>query len=251
MTTVLVHGNPETSAIWGPLIDSLANQGINDVATLSPPGFGAPTPDGWDARPSSYVSWLAGELAKIEGPVDVVGHDWGAGHVFGLLRAQPDLVRSWACDCAGLMHPDYQWHDMAQVWQTPGAGEEAIAAMSALPTAERQAMYEGLGMTSAIAAELAEAAANPEMGRCILALYRNGAQPALSELGQSLFANQLPPGLVIDATGDAYVSSNLAVEVIPRLNAGHLPLVDEGHWWMISAPDAAAAGLAQFWKSLS
>jgi pimeloyl-ACP methyl ester carboxylesterase len=251
MTTVLVHGNPETSAIWRPLIAALADQGINDVTTLSPPGFGAPTPDGWDAATSTYVSWLAGELATIDGPIDLLGHDWGAGHVFGLLAAHPGLIRSWACDCAGLMHPDYQWHDMAQIWQTPDAGEDAVAGMAALPTDERQVMYEGLGMTSEIALDLAEAAANPEMGRCILGLYRDGAQPALSELGQKLFNSNLPPGLVIDATGDAYVSSSLAVEAVPLFKAQHLQLVDEGHWWMISAPEQAAAGLASFWKSLS
>ena len=81
MTTVLVHGNPETSAIWGPLIAALSDQGINDVTTLSPPGFGAPTPDGWDATTSAYVAWLADELQKIGGPIDLLGHDWGAAHV--------------------------------------------------------------------------------------------------------------------------------------------------------------------------
>ncbi len=42
MTVVLVHGNPETDAIWGPLVDAL---GRDDVVRLSPPGFGAPLPD--------------------------------------------------------------------------------------------------------------------------------------------------------------------------------------------------------------
>ena len=43
---VLVHGNPETAAIWQPLIEVL---GVADVETLSPPGFGAPVPDGFGA----------------------------------------------------------------------------------------------------------------------------------------------------------------------------------------------------------
>jgi pimeloyl-ACP methyl ester carboxylesterase len=42
MTVVLVHGNPETDAIWGPLVDAL---GRDDVVLLSPPGFGAPLPE--------------------------------------------------------------------------------------------------------------------------------------------------------------------------------------------------------------
>lgn len=37
MTVVLVHGNPETDAIWDPLVAAL---GRDDVVRLSPPGFG-------------------------------------------------------------------------------------------------------------------------------------------------------------------------------------------------------------------
>jgi len=40
---VIVHGNPETSAVWGPLLGELAR---SDVVCLSPPGFGAPSPTG-------------------------------------------------------------------------------------------------------------------------------------------------------------------------------------------------------------
>ncbi len=36
MTVVLVHGNPETEAIWGPLRTEL---GRDDVIALSPPRF--------------------------------------------------------------------------------------------------------------------------------------------------------------------------------------------------------------------
>ena len=38
---VLVHGNPETAAIWQPLIEVLGAAGVE---TLSPPGFGARFP---------------------------------------------------------------------------------------------------------------------------------------------------------------------------------------------------------------
>ena len=41
-----------------------------------------------------------------------------------------------------------------------------------------------------------------EMGRCILRLYRTGAQPAVGDLGARLAAMDLPPGLVIDADHD-------------------------------------------------
>jgi pimeloyl-ACP methyl ester carboxylesterase len=51
MTVVLVHGNPETEAIWNPLVDAL---GRDDVVRVSPPGFGAPLPDDFPATCLAY-----------------------------------------------------------------------------------------------------------------------------------------------------------------------------------------------------
>ena len=59
MPIVLVHGNPETDAIWDALRTHL---GRTDVLTLSPPGFGAPVSEGFGATSDAYVAWLAGEL---------------------------------------------------------------------------------------------------------------------------------------------------------------------------------------------
>ena len=49
-TIVLVHGVPETSAVWDPLVDELVALGHKEPLRLSPPGFGAPVPDGWPPR---------------------------------------------------------------------------------------------------------------------------------------------------------------------------------------------------------
>ncbi|MEL6982391.1 MAG: alpha/beta hydrolase [Actinomycetota bacterium] len=250
MTKVFVHGNPETAAIWGPLVDALVAGGLEDeVVTVSPPGFGAPSPEGWDPTPASYVAWLGERLEAIDGPIDLVGHDWGAGHVYGLLSAAPELIRSWAADCAGLLHPDYVWHDMAQVWQTPDAGEEAVAAMTALGAEARQEAYEGLGLPAEIAASMA-LAADEEMGRCVLGLYRGARQPARAELGRELSDAALPPGLVLDATDDPYVASELGARMVSRLEASHLRLEGLSHWWMTEDPTAAVEGLLGFWSGL-
>ncbi|MBV9170929.1 MAG: alpha/beta fold hydrolase, partial [Chloroflexi bacterium] len=82
MPIVLVHGNPETDAIWDDLRQHL---GRDDVVALSPPGFGAPVPAGFGATSDEYVAWLVGELEAMPGPVDLVGHDWGGGHVLRLV----------------------------------------------------------------------------------------------------------------------------------------------------------------------
>jgi pimeloyl-ACP methyl ester carboxylesterase len=62
MTIVLVHGNPETPAIWDDLVPHLRD---DDVVRLSPPGFGSAIPSGFDCSTDDYRDWLAGELGKL------------------------------------------------------------------------------------------------------------------------------------------------------------------------------------------
>ena len=73
-TIVLVHGVPETDAIWRPLIRALEERTDNKVMAISPPGFGAPVPDGFTPSREAYTSWLADQLSSIEGDIDLVGH---------------------------------------------------------------------------------------------------------------------------------------------------------------------------------
>lgn len=245
MPAVFVHGNPETAAIWDLLIPELDR---DDVIPLSPPGFGAPVPDGWGATRVEYLDWLVAELEKIGEPVDLVGHDWGGGHVMGVALTRPDLLRSWATDVAGIFHPDYEWHDMAQGWQTEGVGEELVAGMVGAPLADRTAMYTGLGMSEEIAAKVA-AGVNEEMGRCILALYRSAAQPKLRELSVDLPNAKQRPGLVIIAEEDTYVGTEaMARDSAEKAGASVTFLSGVGHWWMIQDPKAGAAALNEFWS---
>ena len=124
MTIVLVHGNPETEAIWDDLVPHLRS---DDIVRLSPPGFGSAIPSGFDCSIDAYRDWIAGELEKLAQPVDLVGHDWGGGHVMRIAMDCPGLIRSWTTDVLGVFDADYVWHDLAQAWQTAEIGEQAIA----------------------------------------------------------------------------------------------------------------------------
>jgi pimeloyl-ACP methyl ester carboxylesterase len=244
---VFVHGNPETEAIWRPLLAELKHP---NALTLSPPGFGAPVPDGFGATSDEYVAWLVSELGRQGAPVDLVGHDWGGGHVMRIAMERPELVRSWVMDIAGCFAPDYVWHDMAQVWQTPQSGEEMVAAMASMPIADRASMFESLGMTTDIARDVADAS-NDAMGRCILALYRSAAQPVMARFGEGLAAARVRPGLVIIPTEDQYTGGEgRARWSAEQAEAKVAVLEDLGHWWMIQDPLAGAAALREFWGAL-
>ena len=250
-SVVLVHGNPETAAIWGPLTAALSAQGRTDVVMLSPPGFGAPVPEGFDPTMDAYADWLVGELEAIRATgteIDLLGHDWGAGHVYGALARRPDLVRTWTGDIAGILQSDYVWHDMAQAWQTPEVGEQVVAGFTGSNLEERIALFVGLGLPDDIAGQLA-AALDDEMGRCILRLYRTGAQPAVGELGDRLAGMELPPGLIVDAELDEYVGTDHSNGVAARLGTDVLRLDGRGHWWMVSDIDPVAEALVTFWSA--
>ena len=248
MTVVLVHGNPETDALWGPMVDAL---GRDDVVRLSPPGFGAPLPDDFPATYLAYRDWLEGELAGIDGPIDLVGHDWGGGHVVNVVMHRPELVRSWASDAVGLFDPDYVWHDLAQVWQTPGEGEELVENMLSGTLAERAERMATFGIPLEIGTLMAPAQ-GPEMAKAILLLYRSARQPAMAEAGRALEAASARPGLSLLATDDPFIGSNdRRTRAADRAGARTEVLDGLGHWWMVQDPARGAAALTNFWATLA
>jgi len=248
MTIVLVHGNPETEAIWDDLVPHLRS---DDVVRLSPPGFGSAIPPGFDCSTDAYREWLAGELGKLTQPIDLVGHDWGGGHVTRIAMERPDLIRSWTSDILGCFDPDYVWHDMAQAWQTADVCEQAVAQMVSVPAEARAQRYESLGMTSAIAQKVA-AGADSEMGRAILALYRSAAQPVMRDLGTGLTRAAAKPGLALIATEDSNCGGErLARRSGERAGAKVAVLAGVGHWWMCQQPKQGADAINAFLATLN
>ena len=240
MPKAFVHGVPETSAIWSELVEELETRGVVDLHLLTPPGFGAPVPPGFEPNQSNYRDWLIAELEALGGDVDLVGHDWGAGHVFGALEVRPDLIRSWATDSGGLIHAEYQWHDLAQAFQTPAVGEQAVAAMTGGTPADRAERLTAFGIPADVA-DIVAAGQNEEMARCILALYRSAVQPAMANLGRRLADTERRPGLVFIPTEDHFVGTEaMCAEAATSLGAKILTLKGFNHWWMFG--EGAAIG---------
>ena len=245
MSVVLVHGVPEHPAVWDPLRAQLSRR---DVVALQLPGFGVPRPDGFGATKEDYVAWLADELGALDQPVDLVGHDWGGGLVVRLVSLHPELVRSWVTDAAALGSDDFEWHEVAKIWQTPGDGEDLFAGQLAATLEERSAVYEifGVGHDQSL---VMGSWLDQTMVDCILALYRSAID--VGHEWSPDFHDIAPPGCALIPSDDAFLDESSARAAAQNAGAGVIELEGLGHWWMLQDPVAGAAALERFWATLT
>jgi pimeloyl-ACP methyl ester carboxylesterase len=219
---------------------------VSAAVCLSPPGFGAPLPEGFDASPAGYRDWLAECLGMFRTPVDLVGHDIGGDLVFAVARTCPRLVRSWVSDTLGTHAPTYEWHPLAKLWRTPKAGEEWIKTMVEAPLAARVEALSEWGIGGTVAERLA-AAVDSDMGRAILSFYRSAR---LAADGPS--AAVALPGLALVALGDTMVGTpDMHREIAKAAGAQVAELANADHWWMVHDPAQAATVMSDFWRGLS
>ena len=94
---VLLHGFPETSAMWIPLVRAAAASGYQVVA-FDQRGY---SPGARPEGPAAYTfDALVGDVFEVADAVGferfhLVGHDWGAAVGWMLVLRQPERVRSW------------------------------------------------------------------------------------------------------------------------------------------------------------
>ncbi|WP_306213814.1 alpha/beta fold hydrolase [Actinoplanes sp. RD1] len=247
MTTVFVHGVPETPALW----DAVRRLLPGDSVALRLPGFGSPRPPELTGK-DAYAGWLAAELERIGGDIDLVGHDWGGHLAMRVVSAFPAVrVRSWVSDVAYGWHPDYRWHPIATMWQKSPDGEQSLAAIRAGEPGTFGRLLGPRGMTAEVGADI-DAAHDATMDAAILALYRS-AWPnfhhdwKLGPVGV--------PGLVLVPTGDVLDGVDPEAvrtqnEEVARTAGARLRTLDGvGHYWMLQDPERAADTLRAFWAT--
>lgn len=244
MTAVFVHGVPETTRVWEPLVRHL-DLPADQVALVGLPGFGSALPDGFDPTMETYARWLADELAAFD-QVDLVAHDWGAILSLRVLADRPANVRSWVSDM-GDLDPTFEWHDTAKVWQTPGDGEAFMDGMIGASLADRAALLQAVGVPEEGATTMAQHF-DETMAAAILALYRSATDVG-NEWGPGI--DQIAaPGLLIQSMLDPFRAPGRVERLAVRTGAQIASLPDAGHFWMLDDPKVAARTISEFWQSL-
>lgn len=176
---LLLHGVPETSAMWRDVLPDLAR----DRVVLAPDlkGFG-----GSEVRAPYDIPTLVRELValvrhEVDGPVDVVGHDWGGSLAAVMATGHADLVRRLV-----MINAPYRYVDYARAWHMlffsmpvvpdvllRAGGREAVDLMlrGGWRSAER--------LDPDVAEHYRQAYARPERVTALLSYYRAVTRPRL------------------------------------------------------------------------
>ena len=177
-------------------------------------------------------------------PVDLVGHDWGAKLLQRLVVVRSDLVRTWAVG-GGALDPDYEWHEVAKIWQTPETGEQF---MEGFTPESWEAGAPGYGVPADHAASAATFV-DDAMKDCILRLYRSAAGVS-REWGPDM--ERAPAGpLLLWGGDDPFVPARFADRLAQRCGGETVVFEGCGHWWPLERPGETATALERHWASAS
>jgi pimeloyl-ACP methyl ester carboxylesterase len=247
MTVVFVHGFPETREIWGPLRGLLDR----DSAAVSLPAFGTSRPEGFTATKDAYADWLGEMLSRVDGPVDIVGHDVGALLTMRIASAFRVPLRSWVVDVAEIFHPRFTWPERVRDLQTPGVGEDLLETQRKADPEEPESTTSrliGAGVQRELAREMG-AAHDEVMSESILDFYRSAAPNVAADWWEGSAGPTRSRGLVLLLPDPPEVEA-MSLEVAERLGAETARLDDLNHCWMAEAPERVAGVLQRFWASL-
>ncbi|MBA3940186.1 MAG: alpha/beta hydrolase [Sphingopyxis sp.] len=250
MTTakLFLHGVPDSPLIWQPLL-AVLDLGDAPVAVPALPGFTAPLPAGFAATKDAYADWAVGQaeaLFAVHGPIDIVGHDWGALIAQRVAMLRPDLIRSWAISNA-VIEPEYRGHRIARIWNRPLIGEIFMALSKADKLAEGLAAQ---GMPADIARAEAVQWKSRDKRRAILKLYRSAKGLSFAH-DWALDIPKLPAnGALVWGAGDPYVELAVAQRYAANTGTPLTVIEGAGHWAIAERPQQVAAALRAFWNSL-
>ena len=240
---LMLHGNPDTHAIWRPLVDLL--KGRFRCITPDLPGFGGTEePGGFDASLRSsarFVDELANAL-ELREPVFLIVHDLGGRYGLAWLCDHPERVRKVAI-ANTTFHASYRWHAWARVWRTPLLGELSMALMNR-PLFSRE-LRRGSRKLDRRAIDEAYDAITPATKRAVLRAYRAANPPTMAPWEARLRAlvPERVPALVLWGEHDPYILPRFADEFGAR-EVHRFP--ESGHWVIAEEADAVATKLLAF-----
>ncbi len=252
---LLLHGVPETSATWGPLMDVLSKDRVCLAPDLK--GLGQS-----EAKGPYDIPTLASELAALvlhefDGPVDVVGHDWGGSLALALAGARPELVRRLVIEAAPYRELDPWRSSYMLVAALPFLPDVAFHLASERLIRQTWATCWKAPGQSPLLDEYVAAYAPAERWSAMLAYYRAAVRPrALRMLRGEKPRSGLPKvkverALVVWGTDDPPMPLHVGESVVRDLGpeTTMLTVPGIGHWPHEEAPDVVLPAIAEFLRA--
>jgi pimeloyl-ACP methyl ester carboxylesterase len=245
---VLLHGSPDTHAMWGPLMTTLASHGR--CIALDLPGFGesslpATLSLSLDTMADVVHDFLA--ALHITEPVVLVTTDFGGHYGLAFASKYPDQVRGVAISNTNFFH-DYQWHSAARLYRMPLLGELLMA------TSSRQVITRTLKQVAPalpnryIEDSYASGFGSPRVRKTILRMYRERQpQDFVGWEDRWLAVAQHRPVIVLWGDKDPFIAPAYA-ERFGAVQVHHF--AEYSHWLPLEAPDRYAAVLVPWLGTL-
>ena len=256
---LLLHGVPQTAATWGPLMVELAKDRVVFAPDLK--GLG-----GSEAKEPYDIPTLVGELAalvlhEVDGPVDVVGHDWGGSLGLALAGARPDLVRRLV-----VVSAPYREIDPTRAWYMgflalPLAPEAAFRLGAEQIVRKVFATIWKAEGESPLLEHYVAAYTPPERWGAMLGYYRAAVRPRVTDGVTALLRGEKPKSglprvqveraLVVWGSDDPPTPLHVGEAVVRDLGpaATMLTVPGVGHFPHEEAPDVVVPAIADFLRS--
>jgi pimeloyl-ACP methyl ester carboxylesterase len=253
-TVVLVHGYPDTHAVWDGVVEDLAAD--HHVVTYDVRGAGASEaprdPAGYD------LTHLVADLVAVvdatapAGPVHLVGHDWGSIQGWEAVGTEElgDRLASYTSISGPALDHVGQWlrdrraggergalaRQGLHSWYVGFFHLPVLAPLGWRGVAERPfrrylRRVEGLGPDAQPGPTL------PEDGANGVELYRRNVRPRLADPQER---TTHAPVLLVVPTRDPYITQALLDDVRRHCSDLRRVDVDAGHWLPAAQPDVTA-----------
>lgn len=240
---LLIHGYPQSSYMWEPVLEALAAAGRRAIAPdLAGHGDSPPDlPGTWE----HHIELLDSFCRQLGLERVVLGvHDWG-----GLIGLR------WACDRPGSVSAfilsntgffaDHEWHRLGRALRTPGQGEQLVENLTrdALATIIRDL---GGRLSERAVDEYWKAFTSPERRQALLDLFRSGdfekLAPYKGELGRMGV-----PALLLWGENDPFVPDASPHRFDSEIADSKLVIIGEAsHFVYDDEPERCAREIAAF-----
>jgi len=235
---VLLHGNPDTHAAWGPVVERLAAKHRCIAPDL--PGFGkSRVSDDFDFSIANQGAFVRELLAALELPrVHLVVHDVGGPYGLAFASEHPEQLATLTILNTNFS-PHFRWHFWARVWRTRVLGEMAMG-IANRPLFVREMMRGSPRMPKEYAV-YAYGEFTRATRRMVLRWYRAMDPEAHEGWDERLVAaTAKTPKQVLWGDLDPF----LPVSAADRFGAEVTHFADCGHSVMLEEPERAAAAIA-------